>query len=60
LGPANDYRIQLGVRSPPFNGVVMTAVSPEQALVFGTESQYLTRKEAIELVPPHEVHNRLL
>jgi hypothetical protein len=35
----------------------MTAVSPEQALVLEQEVNTLLRKEAIEVVPPHEVQS---
>ncbi len=48
------YRIQFG--SPPtrFSGVNSTLVGPEQALVMEREVDTLLRKEAIEVVPPHE------
>ncbi len=48
------YRIQFG--SPPtrFSGVNSTLVDPEQALVMEREVDTLLRKEAIDVVPPHE------
>ncbi|KAL0204539.1 hypothetical protein M9458_002557, partial [Cirrhinus mrigala] len=48
------YRIQFGAPPPPFNGVFPTVVSPEQGLVMGQEVATLLRKEAIEVVPPHD------
>ncbi len=48
------YRIQFGALPPPFNGVIPTLVGPEQALVMEQEVDTLLRKEAIEVVPPHE------
>ncbi len=48
------YRIQLGSLPPRFNGVNPTLVDPEQALVMEREVDTLLRKEAIEVVPPHE------
>ncbi len=46
------YRIQFGSRPPQFNGVNSTLV--EQALVMEQDVVALLRKEAIEVVPPHE------
>ncbi|KAL0190937.1 hypothetical protein M9458_013635, partial [Cirrhinus mrigala] len=48
------YRIQFGALPPPFNGVFPTVVSPEQGLVMEQEVATLLRKEAIEVVPPHD------
>ncbi|KAL0168890.1 hypothetical protein M9458_037112, partial [Cirrhinus mrigala] len=48
------YRIQFGAPPPPFNGVSSTLVGPEQGLVMEQEVATLLRKEAIEVVPPHE------
>ncbi len=48
------YRIQFGSRLPQFNGVNSTLVDHEQALVMEQEVVTLLRKEAIEMVPPHE------
>ncbi|KAI2646369.1 Transposon Ty3-G Gag-Pol polyprotein [Labeo rohita] len=48
------YRIQFGAPPPPFNGVSPTLVGPEQGLVMEQEVATLLRKEAIEVVPPHE------
>ncbi|KAL0183578.1 hypothetical protein M9458_019274, partial [Cirrhinus mrigala] len=48
------YRIQFGAPPPPFNGVFPTVVSPEQGLVMEQEVATLLRKEAIEVVPPHD------
>ncbi len=48
------YRIQFGFPPPRFNGVIPTLVGPEQALVMEREVETLLRKEAIEVVPPHE------
>ncbi|KAI2645815.1 ORF V: Enzymatic polyprotein [Labeo rohita] len=48
-----SYRIQFGAPPPPFNGV-STVVSPEQGLVMEQEVETLLRKEAIEVVPPHD------
>ncbi|KAL0197554.1 hypothetical protein M9458_006094, partial [Cirrhinus mrigala] len=48
------YRIQFGAPPPPFNGVFPTVVSPEQGLVMEQEVDTLLRKEAIEVVPPHD------
>ncbi|KAL0173005.1 hypothetical protein M9458_033316, partial [Cirrhinus mrigala] len=48
------YRIQLGAPPPPFNGVSPTLVGPEQGLVMEQEVATLLRKEAIEVVPPHD------
>ncbi|KAI2657205.1 hypothetical protein H4Q32_021306 [Labeo rohita] len=47
------YRIQFGALPPPFNGVFPTVVNPEQGLVMEQEVETLLRKEAIEVVPPH-------
>ncbi|KAI2655569.1 enzymatic polyprotein [Labeo rohita] len=47
------YRIQFGAPPPPFNGV-STVVSPEQGLAMEQEVEILLRKEAIEVVPPHD------
>ncbi len=49
------YRIQFGSPLPRFNGVVPTLVDPGQALEMGREVDTLLRKEAIEVVPPHEI-----
>ncbi|KAL0165880.1 hypothetical protein M9458_037724, partial [Cirrhinus mrigala] len=38
----------------PFNGVSPTLVGPEQGLVMEQEVATLLRKEAIEVVPPHD------
>ncbi len=46
------YRIQFGAPLPPFKGVFLTLVGPEQALVLEQEVNTLLRKEAIEVVPP--------
>ncbi len=46
------YRIQFGAPPPPFQGVFLTLVGPEQALVLEQEVNTLLRKEAIEVVPP--------
>ncbi|KAL0190945.1 hypothetical protein M9458_013643, partial [Cirrhinus mrigala] len=56
LGPAHcrGYRIQFGAPPPPFNGVSPTLVGPEQGLVMEQEVDALLRKEAIEVVPPHD------
>ncbi|KAL0147482.1 hypothetical protein M9458_057222 [Cirrhinus mrigala] len=48
------YRIQFGTPPAPFNGVSPTLVGPEQGLVMEQEVATLLRKEAIEVVPPHE------
>ncbi|KAL0175067.1 hypothetical protein M9458_031035, partial [Cirrhinus mrigala] len=48
------YRIQFGAPLPPFNGVSPTLVGPEQGLVMEQEVATLLRKEAIEVVPPHD------
>ncbi|KAL0165643.1 hypothetical protein M9458_037487, partial [Cirrhinus mrigala] len=48
------YRIQFSAPPPPFNGVSPTLVAPEQGLVMEQEVATLLRKEAIEVVPPHE------
>ncbi|KAI2657538.1 Transposon Ty3-G Gag-Pol polyprotein [Labeo rohita] len=48
------YRIQFGAPPPPFNWVSPTLVGPEQGLVMEQEVATLLRKEAIEVVPPHE------
>ncbi|KAI2651994.1 Transposon Ty3-G Gag-Pol polyprotein [Labeo rohita] len=48
------YRIQFGAPPPLFNGVSPTLVGPEQGLVMEQEVATLLRKEAIEVVPPHE------
>ncbi|KAL0173182.1 hypothetical protein M9458_033493, partial [Cirrhinus mrigala] len=47
------YRIQFGSPPPLFHGVLPTLVGPEQALVMEQEVNALLRKEAIEVVPPH-------
>jgi len=44
------YRIQFGSRPPNFNGVLLTVVHPEQALVMEQEVKALLAKEAIEQV----------
>ncbi len=46
------YLIQFGAPPPPFKGLFLTCVSPEQALVLEQEVSSLLRKEAIEVVPP--------
>ncbi len=46
------YRIQFGAPPPPFKGLFLTCVNPEQALVLEQEVSSLLRKEAIEVVPP--------
>ncbi len=48
------YRIQFAFPPPRFSGVTLTLVGPEQALVMEQEVKALLRKEAIEVVPPHE------
>ncbi len=48
------YRIQFAFPPPRFSGVTPTLVGPEQALVMEQEVKALLRKEAIEVVPPHE------
>ncbi|KAL0183540.1 hypothetical protein M9458_019236, partial [Cirrhinus mrigala] len=48
------YSIQFGAPPPPFDGVFPTLVGPEQALVMEQEVETLLRKEAIEVVPPHD------
>ncbi|KAI2655577.1 Transposon Ty3-G Gag-Pol polyprotein [Labeo rohita] len=48
------YRIQFGAPPPPFVGVSPTLVGPEQGLVMEQEVVSLLRKEAIEVVPPHD------
>ncbi|KAL0198941.1 hypothetical protein M9458_007481, partial [Cirrhinus mrigala] len=48
------YRIKFGAPPPHFNGVFPTVVSPEQGLVMEQEVDTLLRKEAIEVVPPHD------
>ncbi|MCI4389201.1 hypothetical protein PGIGA_G00095130 [Pangasianodon gigas] len=48
------YRIQFGSPPPRFSGVLPTVVGPEQALVLEQEVHTLLRKEAIEVVPPHD------
>ncbi|KAI2646068.1 Transposon Ty3-G Gag-Pol polyprotein [Labeo rohita] len=48
------YCIQFGAPPPPFNGVSPTLVGPEQGLVMEQEVATLLRKEAIEVVPPHD------
>ncbi|KAL0165937.1 hypothetical protein M9458_037781, partial [Cirrhinus mrigala] len=49
-----DYRIQFGAPPSSFNGVFPTLVGPEQGLVMEQEVDTLLRKEAIEVVPPHD------
>ncbi len=46
------YRIQFSAPPPPFKGLFLTCVSPEQALVLEQIVSSLLRKEAIEVVPP--------
>ncbi len=46
------YRIQFGAPPPPFQGLFLMCVSPEQALVLEQEVSSLLRKETIEVVPP--------
>ncbi len=48
------YRIQFGSPPPRFNGVNPNLLGPEQALVMEREVETFLRKEAIEVVPPHE------
>ncbi len=48
------YKIQFGSRPPLFNGVFPTLWGPEQALVMEQEVERLLRKEAIDVVPPHD------
>ncbi|KAI2665989.1 Transposon Ty3-G Gag-Pol polyprotein [Labeo rohita] len=48
------YAIQFGAPPPPFDGVFPTLVGPEQALVMEQEVETFLRKEAIEVVPPHD------
>ncbi|KAI2667776.1 Transposon Ty3-G Gag-Pol polyprotein [Labeo rohita] len=52
------YRIQFGAPPPPFNGVFPTVVNPEQGLVMEQEVETLLRKQAIEVVPPHDRESR--
>ncbi|KAI2664245.1 Transposon Ty3-G Gag-Pol polyprotein [Labeo rohita] len=56
LGPAHCRKrfIQFGAPPPPFNGVSPTLVDPEEGLVMEQEVATLLRKEAIEVVPPHD------
>ncbi len=51
------YKIQFGSRSPLFNGVFPTLVGPKQALVMEQEVETILRKEAIEVVPPHNTES---
>ncbi|KAL0172228.1 hypothetical protein M9458_032539, partial [Cirrhinus mrigala] len=51
------YRIQFGAPPPPFSGVCPMLVGPEQGLVMEQEVISLLRKEAIEVVPPHETES---
>ncbi|KAI2644430.1 2-isopropylmalate synthase [Labeo rohita] len=58
MGPAH-CRVRLshsirGAPPPPFNGVCPTVVSLEQGLVMEQEVDTLLRKEAIDVVPPHD------
>ncbi len=48
------YRIPFAFPPPRFSGMTPTLVGPEQALVMEQEVKALLRKEAIEVVPPHE------
>ncbi|KAL0147124.1 hypothetical protein M9458_057648, partial [Cirrhinus mrigala] len=48
------HSIQFGAPLLPFDEVFPTLVGPEQAPVMEQEVETLLRKEAIELVPPHE------
>ncbi len=48
------YRIQFGCPPPCFNRVIPTLVGPKQALVMEQEINTLLKKEAIEVVPPHD------
>ncbi len=48
------YKIQFGSCPPLFNGVFPTLWGPEQALVMEQEVERLLRKEAIDVVPPHD------
>ncbi len=48
------YKIQFGSHPPLFNGVFPTLWGPEQALVMEQEVETLLRKEATEVVPPHD------
>ncbi|KAI2651794.1 Protein P [Labeo rohita] len=57
VGPAYcRERLQNSVRlsAASFNGVLPTLVGPKQALVMEQEVNTLLRKEAIEVVPPHD------
>ncbi|KAL0190072.1 hypothetical protein M9458_017171, partial [Cirrhinus mrigala] len=45
---------QFGTPPLPFKGVFPTLVGPEQGLVMKQEEDTLLRKEAIEVVPPHD------
>ncbi|KAL0188110.1 hypothetical protein M9458_015209, partial [Cirrhinus mrigala] len=48
------YHIQFGAPPPPFSRVFPTLVGPKQGLVMEQEVDTLLRKEAIEVVPPHD------
>ncbi|KAL0148085.1 hypothetical protein M9458_056625, partial [Cirrhinus mrigala] len=48
------YHIQFSAPPPPFNGVSPTLVGPEQGLVMEQQVDTLLRKEAIDVVPPHD------
>ncbi|KAL0166722.1 hypothetical protein M9458_038566, partial [Cirrhinus mrigala] len=48
------YSIQFCAPPPPFDGIFPTLVGLEQALVMEQEVETLLRKEAIEVVPPHD------
>ncbi|KAL0151599.1 hypothetical protein M9458_053116, partial [Cirrhinus mrigala] len=48
------YRIQFGAPPTPFNRVSPTLVGPEQGLVMEQEVATLLRKEAIEVLLPHD------
>ncbi|KAL0150532.1 hypothetical protein M9458_054125, partial [Cirrhinus mrigala] len=59
LVPLVDYLAALfGAPPPPFKGVFPTLVGPEQGLVMEQEVDTLLRKEAIEVVPPHDRESR--
>ncbi|KAL0151218.1 hypothetical protein M9458_053409, partial [Cirrhinus mrigala] len=45
---------QFGALPPPFKGVFLTLAGPEQGLVMEQEVDTIWRKEAIEVVPPHD------
>ncbi len=51
------YKIQFGSCPPLFNELFPTLLDPEQALVMEQEVETLLRKEAIEVVPPHDTES---